>query len=356
MKPKVVLFSAFVTPLRSGAEACAEEVAARLKDRYDITIIAARMRPDLPIDGTLPTGVRVKRVGFGSPIDKWLYPFLAPAAAAALQPDIIHAVLESFAGMALMFSKSVVPKAKRLLTCQSTNTTLLVRSMHKAADRVTAISSVLVERAKGFGVHATLIPNGIRLKELQEASAERVPGRILFVGRLEPMKGIDDVIEAFAVMVRQAHHDNAHLRIVGNGSERQYLEKCARDQGVADRVTFVGGVPHDQVAREYAAAEIFCGLSISEAFGNVFIEAQAAGCAVVATRVGGIPDIVKDGVTGLLVPPEDPVAASEALERVLGDGDLRKKLSEAGKVNAAGYDWDDIAERYVALYSENNEN
>lgn len=350
MKPKVVLFSAFVTPLRSGAEACAEEVAARLKDRYDITIIAARMRPDLPIDGTLPTGVRVKRVGFGSPIDKWLYPILAPSAAAALQPQIIHAVLESFAGLALMFSKSVVPKAKRLLTCQSTNTTLLVRSMHKAAHRVTAISTVLIDRAKTFGVNAMLIPNGIRLKELQEASAERVPGRILFVGRLEPMKGIDDVIEAFHYALEK--HPRATLRIVGNGSERPYLEKFAREWKVADRVTFVGSVPHDQVAREYAAAEIFCGLSISEAFGNVFIEAQAAGCAVVATRVGGIPDIVKDGETGLLTPPEDPVAAAEVLGKLLGDVILRERLGEAGKANAAGYNWDDIAERYAAVYDQ----
>jgi len=372
---KIVLFSAFVSPYRSGAEACAEEVAARLKDRYDITIIAARMRKDLPIDDVLPTGVKVKRVGFGSSIDKWLYPILAPSAAAALQPDIIHAVLESFAGLALMFSKSVVPHAKRILTCQSTNTSLLVAPMHRAAHRVTAISSVLVARAKHFGVDATLIPNGIRSKELLEASAERVPGRILFVGRLEPMKGVDTLLEAFAVILRRApayapglrtgtqddsagvmvsptNHDTVHLRIVGAGSERDRLERIATELKIADRITFVGKVAHDRIATEYASAEIFCGLSTSEAFGNVFIEAQAVGCAVVATNVGGIPDIVHNGATGLLVPPKDPAAAADALLRLLDDDDLRRRLGEGGRANAAKYDWEGISERYTTVYEK----
>ena len=363
---KVVLFSAFVSPMRSGAEACAEEVAARLKDRYDITIIAARMRKDLPIDDVLSTGVKVKRVGFGSSIDKWLYPILAPAAAAAIQPDIAHAVLESFAGLAMVLSKNTLPTAKRILTCQSTNTSLLLAPMHRAAHRITVISTPLVERAKRFGRDAVIIPNGIRLKELTEASMERVPGRILFVGRLEPMKGIDTLLQAFAilvtlrraqgdngvVMVSSTNHDMAHLRIVGDGSQRGMLERLAVELGIADRVTFVGKVNHDQIAREYASAEIFCGLSRSEAFGNVFIEAQAAGCAVVATSVQGIPDIVHEGVTGMLVPPNDPGAAAEAIGRLFHDSALRSCLTEEGRKNAAGYDWNGISERYAALYEE----
>lgn len=344
---KVVLFSAFVTPMRSGAEACAEEVAARLKDRYDVTIIAARMRKDLPIDDVLSTGVKVKRVGFGSSIDKWLYPVLAPAAAAAIGPDIVHAVLESFAGLAMVLSKNTLPTAKRILTCQSTNTSLLLAPMHRAAHRVTAISTVLVERAKKFGVQATLIPNGIRAKELLEASAERVPGRILFVGRLEPMKGVDTLIEAFKKI--RSTHGGATLRIVGNGSERARLEKLAT--GI-DGVTFVGGVKHDEVAREYAAAEVFCGLSRSEALGNVFIEAQAVGCAVVGTDIGGIPDVVKNNVTGFLVPPDDVPAAAKELGRLLSDSTLREGMAAEGRKNAAGYDWNGIAERYVAVYDE----
>lgn len=347
---KVVLFSAFVSPYRSGAEACAEEVAARLKDRYDVTIVAARMRQDLPVDDALPTGVKVRRVGFGSAIDKWLYPVFAPSAAAALRPDIVHAVLESFAGAAMMFTRSLLPNTKRILTCQSTNTSLLVRSMHGAADAVTAISSTLVKRARDFGYEARLIPNGIRSKELLEASMERVSGRILFVGRLEPMKGVDDLLAAFA-LVRECH-PTAALRIVGDGSERGRLERIATESGIAGAVTFAGKVAHDRIVEEYASAEIFCGLSTSEAFGNVFIEAQAAGCAVVGTNVQGIPDIVHDGVTGMLVPPKDPAAAAAMIGRLLEDSGLRRRLGEGGRANAANYDWNGISEQYASLYEE----
>ena len=347
MKPKIVLLSAFVSPMRSGAEACAEEVAARLQDRYDITIVAARMRGDLPIDGTLPSGVRVKRVGFGRTFDKWLYPILGPLAAVPLKPDIVHAVLESFAGLALIFSQNVLFHSKRILTCQSTNTASFLKPMHAAADRVTAISRVLVDRAARFGFAADLIPNGIRFKELSEAAATRVPGRILFLGRLEPMKGVDDLIEAFGEVLSK--HPHATLRIVGDGSERHRLESLARGMR---GVTFVGAIPHDHVAKEYASAEIFCGLSISEALGNVFLEAQAAGCAVVGTAVGGIPDIIQDGVSGMLVPPEDPMAAAEVLLQLLDDADLRARLAQAGRANAAAYDWNGIAERYAAIYTE----
>lgn len=348
MKPRIVLFSAFVSPLRSGAEACAEEVAARLQDRFDIVIVAARMRKDVPIDDRLPSGVRVKRVGFGMAVDKWLYPILAPAAAAALQPQILHAVLESFAGMALVFSANLLPHAKRILTCQSTNTSLLLKPMHATAHRITAISSVLVARAKQFGYRAILIPNGIRVNELQSVNVDRMPGRILFVGRLEPMKGVETLLEAFSKLPATSYQ----LRIVGDGSLRSSLERLAHELGIADRVTFVGNVRHDDVAKEYAAAEIFCGLSRSEALGNVFLEAQAAGCAVVATKIGGIPDIVQDEQTGLLVPPDDPAAAAAAIQRLLEEESLRKRLTEAGKKHAAAYDWDSIAERYGAVYDE----
>ncbi len=347
---KVVLYSAFVSPMRSGAEACAEEVAARLQNRFDITIIAARMRRNLPVDDVLPTGVKVKRVGFGMTFDKWLYPFLAPSAAVVLQPDILHAVLESFAGMALVLSKRLLPKAKKILTCQSTNTSFLLDPMHRAADKITAISSVLIARANELGYNATLIPNGIRVKELQSAHAQRVPGRILFIGRLEKMKGVYVLISAFKDVA--ARHPDATLRIVGDGSQRQVLEQHAKDLGVSDRVTFVGAVPHDRVAEEYAAAEIFCGLSRSEALGNVFLEAQAAGCAVIGTTVGGIPDIVKDGETGLLVAPGSFAEAAGAIEQLLTDKALRERLATAGKAHAAAYDWDSIAERYGALYDE----
>ena len=177
------------------------------------------------------------------------------------------------------------------------------------------------------------------------------PGRILFVGRLEKMKGVDCLLRALKELVRSQKSEvrSATLRIVGDGSERRNLEKLSQELGLTDRVTFVGRLSGRAVFDEYAQAEIFCGLSRSEALGNVFLEAQAAGCAVVATRIGGIPEIVHDGETGILVPVDSLQSAADALTRVLTDSSLRAKLGTSAKKNAEQYDWEIVTKKYQSL-------
>lgn len=346
---KIVILSAFLSPFRSGAEACVEEVPPLLKDRFDFTIVTARLRSDLPKNGTI-NGIPVVRVGLGFGFDKWLFPFLAPFAARRLKPDTVHAVLESFAGLALVFCVWAVPKAKRILTCQSTNTSLLVGEMHRSADAVTVISNVLLQRAKKFGKEAALIPNGIHYGAIRKAveANNQYPARILFVGRLEPMKGVDTLLAALSILKEDGTH--FHLRIVGDGSQRESLEAISKSLGLQDDVTFVGAKKHTEVFEEYAQAAIFCGLSRSEALGNVFLEAQAAGCAVLATNVGGIPDVVKDSVTGYLIPPDDAQTARNALGVLLKHDALREQMGEAGVENARHYDWPEIALQYAKIY------
>ena len=203
MKPKLIVLSAFLSPFRSGAEAMVEEVFPRLSDRFDVTIITCRMRRGLGLG--LGKEVKVLRVGFGFSFDKYLFPLLAPLKAWTLQPAIIHAVLESYAGAALILCKVLMPRTKRVLTLQSTNTSFLLGPMHRSATVVTAISRALIDRAKRFGQEdVTLIPNGIDFKSIREACHKypKIPGRILFVGRLERMKGVDILLSAFARVVR----------------------------------------------------------------------------------------------------------------------------------------------------------
>lgn len=347
---RIVILSAFLTPFRSGAEACSEEVPLALETQFDFTIITARLRRNLPKRDQLHGKIPIVRIGLGLPLDKWLFPFLAPFTAKKLKPDIIHAVLESFAGLALVFCWFIVPKAKRILTCQSTNTKVLLGIMHRSVHRITCISSVLLERAKRFRRgDALLIPNGLRLDAIP--LKEKVSGRILFVGRLEPMKGVDTLLTAFAKLkIENGKLKMLQLHIVGDGSQRKNLEQLATVLGISSRVTFLGRLPIEQVYQEFAEAEIFCGLSRSEALGNVFLEAQAAGCAVIGTNVGGVPDIVEDKVNGLLVPPNDATAARGAMELLLSDEALRKSLSQAGREHVQKFDWSIIARRYADMY------
>ena len=189
----------------------------------------------------------------------------------------------------------------------------------RTPDRVTAISKHLVDQAATLGrKDAMLIPNGVPYHQLREAAKKfpKVPGRILFVGRLESVKGVDVLLRAFMPLVRDPHQDvpTMQLRIVGGGSLRAELENLSEQLNLSQWVKFCGRLDGDALNREYAEAEIFCGLSRSEALGNVFLEAQAAGCAVVATSVGGIPDIVENGRTGILVPSNDPACAGDAIK------------------------------------------
>lgn len=346
---KLVILSAFLSPYRSGAEAMVEEVSVRLADEFDITIITARLSRTLKKKDVIGKNVKVIRVGFGLSLDKWLYVFLAPLKVRSLRPDIVHAVLETFAGLALLLCRG---SARKILTLQTTNRTFLKGMIVRSPDIVTAISADLVRIAGNLGrTDVTLIPNGIDLTGIN-AACEKIPkdsGRVLFVGRLEPMKGIDTLLRAFAQAIKGLD-PAVHLRIVGRGSQLSALSALARELEIDHRVRFAGYVAGPELFTEYAKAEIFVGLSRSEALGNVFLEAQAAGCAVLASRVGGIPEIVLDTETGLLVSPDDIDAAATELRLLLTDTSLRAKLAIAGKKHAQQYGWDDIANRYRQIY------
>lgn len=345
MKPKVVILSAFLTPFRSGAEACAEEMPLRLTDQFDFTIVTARLRRDLPKNDMLQGKIPVIRVGLGLPIDKWLYPFLAPFVVRKLQPKIVHGILETFAGLALHFCKFVYPKAKRVLTLQTTNRSFLKKMIVRSPNIVTGISKHLSNIASKLGrSDVIIIPNGIDYDAIREACRrfKKVSGRILFVGRLEKMKGVDVVIRSFLLMHEQ--FPESVLHVVGGGSLFGELDRKFKGY---PRIKISGALVGESLLEEYAEAEIFCALSRSEALGNVYLEAQAAGCAVVATNVGGIPEIVKGGV---LVPAEDAESAANALQALLTDEGRRNSLTQKGVAHAAQYDWKLLAEQYKNVY------
>ena len=142
---------------------------------------------------------------------------------------------------------------------------------------------------------------------------------VLFVGHLVPVKALDVLLRAWALLARSSPDvAAARLILVGEGGERAALERLARQEGVAERVEFLGPLPQPAVADWIAAADLLCLPSHAEGSPNVVVEALASGTPVVASRVGGIPDLVDDGVNGLLVAPGDPVALAGALAAALG--------------------------------------
>jgi D-inositol-3-phosphate glycosyltransferase len=177
---------------------------------------------------------------------------------------------------------------------------------------------------------------------------------VLFVGRIQPLKGVDVLLEAFARI--ENLHPEATLLVVGGPSgangqrELLALRQRAGLLGVLRRVKFYGPLPHGLLADFYRAADLVVIPSRAESFGLVAAEAQACGTPVVAAKVGGLVYVVDDGVTGILVDGWDPADYAEVLDRLLSDDGLRKKMSEAAVVWAKRFSWDATVRRYLELY------
>ena len=181
---------------------------------------------------------------------------------------------------------------------------------------------------------------------------------VLFVGRIQPLKGLDTAVRALAKLPERlsAGDGPPHLLVVGGPSgpagdaELRSVKKLARDFGVDDRVHFIDPQPHPTLAEFYRAADVLIMPSRTESFGLVAAEAQACGLPVVAAAVGGLPYVVDDGVSGLLIDGHDPGDFADALVRVLDDRDLAAELSTGAITHAERFSWNGTADRLLELY------
>ncbi len=180
---------------------------------------------------------------------------------------------------------------------------------------------------------------------------------ILAVGRLVEKKGFSYLIEATRLLIDGGH--DVRLRIIGGGELRDALQSQIDAAGLQERVTLLGARPQEELIGLYREATVFALPSIvlengdRDGIPNVLVEAMRLGLPVVSTAVSGIPELVKDGETGLLVPPRDTVALSSALARLLTDADLRTRLTaQAAQHVTAAFDLAANAARLRALFEE----
>jgi glycogen(starch) synthase len=176
---------------------------------------------------------------------------------------------------------------------------------------------------------------------------------VLFVGNIVGNKGVELVFQAVRRLRRK--HRGLRLRLAGKLDDdlAGELQVQARKDGLAGAVEFLGFVDQAKLPRLYQQADVFCGPSQYEAFGIVYVEALACGCPVVACKAGGAVEAVRDGETGLLVPPDDAAAVTAALDRLLGDAALRRRMGAAGRRAVEGYfAADRYAERVLKTYAK----
>jgi glycosyltransferase involved in cell wall biosynthesis len=176
------------------------------------------------------------------------------------------------------------------------------------------------------------VPESGEWRRSMLASLGVPPGALVVgsVGRLEPVKDHSTLLRAFSDLSGLAA--SAHLVLVGDGSARSALEALAVQLGIAHRVSFAGARPSRP--NQYQLFDIAASLSLSEGFPNSLVEAMAAGCAAVATPVGGVAEAISDPECGLLVPPGDAVGAAAAMQRLVDDPAERERMGSAARTRA----------------------
>ena len=206
------------------------------------------------------------------------------------------------------------------------------------ADVVLAPSAATAEElARDYGVNGVrVVPNatgGVAVEEQEilvgEAGSEPARGYLLLIGRLRLRKGVEVLLAALARLLEKA--PEARLLVAGDGEHRRALERTAARLGVEEAVTFLGRCDAARVRALLAGAGALAVPSIYEGMPLVVLEAMEAGVPVVASRVSGIPEVVVDGETGWLVPPEDPAALAAALGAALMEPEEARRRGAAGR-------------------------
>lgn len=233
----------------------------------------------------------------------------------------------------------------------------MLRAM-AAADRIICVSDRLRKACLEHYPHPekfAVVHNGFRPPQSSEATPvvpPAPPGKpsLLSVGHLIPLKGHRYVLEAVAQLKQEL--PDIRYRVIGDGAARADLERQVRDLGIGEQVSFLGRLPHHELAPHYASCDIFVLPSSPEGFGIVYLEAMSFGKSVIGCQGEGISEIIEDGRTGVLVPPQDAAALVDAIRGLAHDLTRVARIGSEARETALRYTWRVNAERVLRLYTE----
>jgi L-malate glycosyltransferase len=232
----------------------------------------------------------------------------------------------------------------------------LIRRNLRDADIILSTSQAMVKQISRFTVRSVAVtPFGIdidkfspRLVTSPFAKADIVIGT---VKSLDTIYGIRYLVKAFSIVKQRQPRLPLRLLLVGSGPEESTLKKLVARLGLEQDTVFTGRIPHDQVPEYQNMLSISVSVSTEESFGVAVLEASACEKPVIVSAVGGLPEVVDDGVTGLVVPPRDPVSTADAIERLALDGELRTRMGIAGRARVISrYEWQACVHAMEAVY------
>ncbi len=369
---KIAMVTPYDLAAPGGVNRYAMDIAAWVRSRgHEVQLIGpASTRDGTPPQATIigrPRGVR----GGGTVAPIALDPRLGSQVRRLLRReryDVVHVHEPLMPMLSLQFLRqadapllgtfhSAEPAAARLYRLTGP---LLRRWTRRLAARTAVSETARAIAGPALGGPCAIVPGCTDLSrfatpapppELAELPGPGGPTRrvILFVGRAEARKGLDDLIDAYGQL--RARHDDLRLVVVGATGRRGDALRARVDAAGWRDVHFAGPVPASDLPRYYQAAHIFVAPATGgEAFGLVLTEAMAAGAPVVAGDNPGYRAVVRDGRDGLLTPPHNPAALAATIERLLDDEPLRRGLIAAGRERARDFDVATVGARFLSLY------
>ncbi len=368
---RILIFSLAYLPFVGGAELAVKEITDRLRDiEFDMLTVNldGKQQPVQEIGN-----IKVYRVGKGK-IAKYFFPFSGFKQAVTLhqqQPyDAVWAIMANQAGLIGLRFKKKFPDVKYLLTLQEGDSlkriwsrTFLIRPFYKKiyrmADQIQSISSFLEKRALkyGFSGKHAVVPNGVDLgKFKREFSTQELVGLraelglsqedriVVTTSRLVHKNGVDTLIQAVKDLP-------VKLLILGGGDLEIKLKSLAQEIGVREKILFLGHIDQPKLPKYLKIADVYVRASRSEGLGSAFLEAMGAGIPVIGTKVGGIPDFLRDGENGLFCEVNNPRDLANKIQLLLSDEALRQRLIINAKQTVfEKYDWQNVAEKMKQVF------
>ncbi|OGR89186.1 MAG: hypothetical protein A2992_10025 [Elusimicrobia bacterium RIFCSPLOWO2_01_FULL_59_12] len=336
-----------------GTELRAFQVAGRLKSKFDIAVLF-HSRPGAMLDYYRQEGIPFWNVRF-----PWFWPALRHIH--QFRPDLVHIFgpevnvlwrpLLRFLG-----HRRLVGHTAGLSNFGEKPTWLRIsldRLTYKLLTVYVANSSRVAEQLVSYGFDKDklrVVRNGIVIPETLPASGAHQPPVVISVGNLRPVKGHRFLLDALRLLSERGIAFEA--RIIGEGPGRADLESLAQRYGIADRVRFLGAVENSAISAALHEGDVFALMSLSEGIPGAAMEAMAAGLPVVATQVGGMEELVTDGVDGYLVPLRDTAAAAGRLAALLQQPSLRETMGRAAYAKVTkSFNLDNTVREYEKLYS-----
>lgn len=381
-KKTIFIFSTAYLPLVGGAEVAVKEITERITN-YNFILLTAKMKRGL-LKSEKIGNIQIHRLGFGFSFDKILLPFLAffkyfsiiRNLKLEIRNSIFWGMMASYGSIGAYFIKIIKPEIPFLLTLQEGDSEehlqkgkfglvgFFGKRIIRKADKIQAISNYLKDFAFRQGARSPIhvVPNGVDLKKYKTQSIKHKNLKleynikddekiVITTSRLVYKNGIDILIKSIYELKKIDPGLKIKLLVLGDGGLRNELENLTEELNLKNETVFLGFVPQDEIYDYLKMADVFVRPSRSEGLGNSFLEAMATEVPVIGAAVGGIPDFLTDGETGLFCETDNYKDLAEKIRLILEDSKLREKIIQnAKKLIQEKYDWEKISKKMKEIF------